>query len=130
MNKEDIINYVTQTPYNSNKKVLDDMLDTLIEENSNSALIVPFTRVSDNTYSFPYDMRNEILTALYEGRKVISSGLDNYNGPYEATMCDDEYISFQKIFMIGNILHFNYIDYHSSGKSVLNEYVVTTTAAS
>lgn len=33
MNKEDIINYVAQTPYNSNKKVLDDMLDTLMEDN-------------------------------------------------------------------------------------------------
>lgn len=33
MNKENIIDYVTQTPHNPNKKVLDDMLETLIEEN-------------------------------------------------------------------------------------------------
>ena len=33
MNKEDIIDYVTQTPHNSNKKVLDDMLDTLMDDN-------------------------------------------------------------------------------------------------
>ena len=33
MNKENIIDYVLQTPHNPNKKVLDDMLETLIEEN-------------------------------------------------------------------------------------------------
>ena len=33
MNKENIIDYVVQTPHNPNKKVLDDMLETLIEEN-------------------------------------------------------------------------------------------------
>lgn len=33
MNKEDIIDYVAQTPHNSNKKVLDDMLDTLMDDN-------------------------------------------------------------------------------------------------
>lgn len=33
MNKENIIDYVIQTPHNPNKKVLDDMLETLIEEN-------------------------------------------------------------------------------------------------
>lgn len=33
MNKENIIDYVAQTPHNSNKKVLDDMLDTLIDDN-------------------------------------------------------------------------------------------------
>ena len=32
MNKENIIDYVIQTPHNPNKKVLDDMLETLIEE--------------------------------------------------------------------------------------------------
>lgn len=33
MNKENIIDYVVHTPHNPNKKVLDDMLETLIEEN-------------------------------------------------------------------------------------------------
>ena len=33
MNKENIIDYVVQTPHNPNKKVLNDMLETLIEEN-------------------------------------------------------------------------------------------------
>lgn len=42
-------------------------------------------------------------------------------------MYDDEFISFQKIFMIGNILHFNRIDYNPSGESGLNKYVVTMT---
>ena len=36
MNKENIIDYVAHTPHNPNKKVLDDMLETLIEENGNS----------------------------------------------------------------------------------------------
>ena len=33
MNKENIIDYVVHTPHNPNKKVLNDMLETLIEEN-------------------------------------------------------------------------------------------------
>lgn len=73
------------------------MLDTLIEENSNRALIVPFTYKSGNTYSFPSEMSGEILTALYEGRKVISSGLGS--GPYEATMWAMKKSVFKSYFM-------------------------------
>lgn len=112
---------------------LNDMVktvnNTLPDENGNvqiesggGALIVPFTSLGDGLYICDTDMRGQILEALYEGRRVISSGLDTYNGPYDAIMYGDETIIFQKMYMSGNYLNCYYIQYpYPQRKSIIKK---------
>ena len=80
MNKENIIDYVIQTPHNPNKKVLDDMLETLIEESGGA----------DNlTYSWndledkPFGEKVE-QTVVFENQIVTSTHV-TMSGYAEAT---------------------------------------------
>ena len=58
MNKENIIDYVLQTPHNPNKKVLDDMLETLIEESGGADnLTYSWNDLTDK----PFELTGELV---------------------------------------------------------------------
>ena len=69
MNKENIIDYVVQTPHNPNKKVLDDMLETLIEENGGGN-----TSVSEHNIS---TVAHNDIRLLIEGLTTRLNALAN-----------------------------------------------------
>ena len=81
MNKENIIDYVAQTPHNPNKKVLDDMLETLIEENGSSGGTTFKTfnvQLAENTILEIVDMGNNLVAVTFtlkDGKGLASAPL-------------------------------------------------------
>ena len=68
MNKENIIDYVVHTPHNPNKKVLDDMLETLIEENGSSGGTTFKTfnvQLAENAHLNIVDMGNNLVIVTF-----------------------------------------------------------------
>ena len=77
MNKENIIDYVVQTPHNPNKKVLDDMLETFIEENGKGGSGECDWNSMKNK---PFEATTELVEVL-SSREITTDYIDEE--PYE-----------------------------------------------
>ena len=118
MNKEDIINYVAQTPYNSNKKVLGDMLDTLMEENKGNDNIMfcnfIYHSLEDGEW-YALDTKEEDVWSAVRGGKLVYARIlyDGVPGGYvyKAEDIGDEVVHFTRYFIdsIDNKLYMQYI---------------------
>ena len=96
MTKENILDYVMNSPENTNRMVLSDMLDELVNSSSGSVLITQMVDgYTDKTTS-------EIKAAFLSGTNVLWNDIDNYRlltrfteneGYYEAVFDNNLLIS-------------------------------------
>ena len=75
MNKENIIDYVVQTPHNPNKKVLDDMLETLIEENGTGGTGFPTAIIKHDEYD--NNLQGEFQDEPVDGYTCLNMTFDD-----------------------------------------------------
>lgn len=73
MTKEDVLNYVMNTPENTNRRVLEDMIDELINSSSGGSDIFYATIEYTDTDSieFTCDKTFDELKAAYEAGKLV-----------------------------------------------------------
>ena len=122
MNKENIIDYVAQTPYNSNKKVLGDMLDTLMEENkgNDNIIFVNLTQEDPDSTSYFCDTKEvDVWNAVKSGKLVyaIVSDIDGID-LYRAEDAGDEVVIYTFLNIRSDTLQYRYFkkDYNTNSE--------------
>ena len=96
MGTQDVINYVMNTPGNTNRAVLGSMLDSIGSGSGNSILIVHFTNDNESDYQGKWSCDkniSDIDEALKNGTPVVGVAILTLNG--QITFCETVDVSFQ-----------------------------------
>lgn len=107
MTKEEILDYVMNTPNNTNRMVLNDIIDELVNSSSGGASVftVTFTPTNEEWTAFTADKTIDEIEAAYEEGAIIQGRYGTENDMY--TMINLDYIggglaSFKNIAVYDN----------------------------
>jgi len=105
MSKQDIVDYVMETPQNTNKTVLEGLVDSAIEESLVQLSFKPFKVTMRRIYGIPYlDKTPKEIYDAYNAGKYVYLENDSCLFPLTSVKCfDDLYtISFSGTYKVNN----------------------------
>lgn len=84
MTKEEILNYVMNTPENTNRMVLNDMINELVNSSGGGASVftVTFTPTNEEQTAFTADKTISEIEAAYEEGAIIQGRFGQQNDMY------------------------------------------------